>query len=68
MKSPRGFLDQLRYLIAHSGLTPYRIAKDCGIERASLSRFINGKGGLSMEHLDTLGKYLGWTVTAKGNK
>ena len=66
MKRQHSFLDQLRHSIATSGITPYRIAKDCGIERASLSRFINGKGGLSMENLDSLGKYLGWTVTAKG--
>jgi plasmid maintenance system antidote protein VapI len=65
MKSQRDFLDQLRYLITHSGITSYRIAKDCGIESASLSRFVNGKGGLSMENLDKLGKYLGLTITTK---
>ena len=67
MKKPRGFVAQLRYLVVNSDLTVYRIAKDCEIERASLSRFIHGKGWLSMEKMDALGKYLGWTVTAKGN-
>ena len=68
MKKPRGFLDQLRYLIVTSDVTVYRIAKDCGIERASLARFVRAERGLSMESLDALGKYFGWTVTAKGNK
>ena len=58
------FTEQIRHLIEASGQTCYRIGKETGIDTATLSRFMNGKGGLSMPNLDTLAEYLGWTVTA----
>jgi plasmid maintenance system antidote protein VapI len=61
----RTFSDQLRHLIVNSGETTYRISQATKIERATLSRFLNRKGGLSMPNLDKLGKYLGWTITGR---
>ncbi len=60
--------DQMRRLIRDSGQTCYQIAKDTGVSNAALSRFLSGERGLSSRALDTLGKHLGWTVTAKPTK
>jgi transcriptional regulator with XRE-family HTH domain len=57
--------EQMRRLILEADVTQYQIAKDTGIYRASLSRFVRGEHGLSQEHLDLLGKYLNWTITVK---
>ena len=60
--------DQMRRLIRDSGQTCYRIAKQTGISNATLSRYLSGERGLSSEAIDTLGKHLGWTVTARPTK
>lgn len=51
--------EQLLAIIADSGLSPYEIAKQSGVERSALSRFINGKGGLTVESLEKLSPVLG---------
>jgi transcriptional regulator with XRE-family HTH domain len=61
--------DQLRKAIDASGKSRYQIAKETGLDEATLSRFIHGKGGLSMEGLDAIGKSLGLRiVTDKPHK
>ena len=65
MAKKHTFTEQLRHLIETSGQTCYRIGKETGIDTATLSRFMNDKGGLSMPNLDALAEYLGWTITAK---
>ncbi|MBX7168588.1 MAG: hypothetical protein K1X74_19790 [Pirellulales bacterium] len=55
-------------MIRTSGRTGYRISKDTGIDAATLSRFMTGKGGLSPANLDTLGHYFGWVISAKAIK
>jgi transcriptional regulator with XRE-family HTH domain len=62
MPKHKRFSDQLRELIRESGQTPYKISQETGIERATLSRFLRDQAGLSTPNLDTLAKYLGWTV------
>jgi transcriptional regulator with XRE-family HTH domain len=57
------FSDRIRKLIDSSGVSRYRIAIETGIDHAVLSRFMNGKGGLSISSLDALADYLGWQVT-----
>ena len=64
-KKNKTFTEQIRHLIASSDQTCYRIGKETGIDLATISRFMNDKGGLSMPNLDTLAEYLGWTVTVK---
>jgi hypothetical protein len=54
--------DQLRQAIDDSGLTRYRISMETGIDQAVLSKFCLGQRGLSMESLDTLGKFLGLRI------
>lgn len=66
MARKRTFTEQLRHLIATSGQTCYSIAAATGIDKATLSRFMNAKGGLSGPNQDILAEHLGWTVAAKG--
>ena len=60
--------DQIRQAVVDSGVTRYRIAKDCKLDEGSLSRFVHGHCGLSLESLDRLGEYLGLTIKARKRK
>jgi len=46
--------DQLRRAIKRSGKSRYAISKETGITQATLSRFANGKAGLTMENVETV--------------
>lgn len=61
---PESFSNQIRKLIDSSEKSRYRIAIETGIDHAVLSRFMNGKGGLSMSSLDALAELLGWEIRA----
>ena len=50
---------EIRATVDASGLTRYRIAKELGIAESTMSRFMSGKGGLSMDYLDRLADLLG---------
>ena len=60
------FSDKLRQAINGCGKSRYQISMETGIDQATLSRFINGKGGLSMPVLDLLADYLGLNITMGG--
>jgi hypothetical protein len=53
--------DQLRrYMTEAAEVSSLRqVSRDAGIDVGTLSRFISGAGGLSVEGLDRLGKALG---------
>ena len=53
------FSDQLRRLVRESPVSRYQIAKDTGIAESTLSVFIRGERGLSIESIDKLYEYLG---------
>jgi transcriptional regulator with XRE-family HTH domain len=53
------FSDELRRAIEQSGLTQYAVGKETGIDHAQMSRFVNGKGGLSMEGIEAIYELLG---------
>lgn len=38
----------LRRAIRDSGMTPYRIATDADVDRAIMTRFVNGERGLTL--------------------
>ena len=42
-----------------------KMAAERNIDPATLSRFMHEKGGMSVEALDTLAEYLGWTIHAE---
>jgi transcriptional regulator with XRE-family HTH domain len=55
--------DQLRQAIDHSDKSRYQIAKETEMDEATLSRFMHGKGGLSMDGLDRIAECLGLNLT-----
>ena len=57
------FSDQIRAAVDASGLSRYRIAKEIAIGEATMSRFMTGKGGLSMASLDRLAELLKLNIT-----
>jgi hypothetical protein len=60
--------DQLRIAIETSGKSRYRIWKETGIAQAVLSRFMNGKGGLSVDGIDRLAVCLGLELIVHDTK
>lgn len=50
--------DQIRQAVDASGLSRYRICKELEIEQSSMSRFMAGRGGLSLENIDRLADLL----------
>ena len=55
--------DQLRKAIETADKTMGQIARESGIDIATISRFMHGKGGLSMEGLDAITECLGLDLT-----
>ncbi len=58
-EKPKTISEHIRAAIEGSDVSRYRIANDTGIAESTLSRFLSGERGLSMEAIDTLGEYLG---------
>jgi hypothetical protein len=46
-------------------LSRYRISKETGIAEATLSRFMVGRGGLSLQGIDAIGLLLGLEIKRK---
>ena len=57
--------DQIREAIDASEMSRYRICKKIGLSEAQMSRFMNGKAGLSLKTLDALANLLGIEVATK---
>ena len=55
--------DQVRQAIDASGMTWYRIRTTLGLAESTMSRFMSGKGGLSLEVLDALADLLNLNLT-----
>jgi hypothetical protein len=55
--------DQIRQAVDASGLSRYRICKTLDVAEATMSRFMNRQGGLSMAHLDALADLLDLDIT-----
>jgi transcriptional regulator with XRE-family HTH domain len=54
--------DQVRRAVDASGLSRYRISKEIGVAESTMSRFMSGQGGLSMENLDALAELIGLDI------
>ncbi len=65
MPKQLSFSDQLRLAIKDSGISCYKINQDVGVSQSILSRFMNGKAGLSTINVDRLCKYLGLELVSK---
>jgi hypothetical protein len=70
-RKKRGFHDQLRAAIKESGMSCYQIVKRTRIgernriHKAILSRFMNGKGGLSIESIAAIWDLLHLEISRK---
>jgi transcriptional regulator with XRE-family HTH domain len=60
--------DQVRRAVDASGLSRYRISKQLGVAESTMSRFMSGQGGLSMENLDALADLLDLNITTGKRK
>ena len=57
-KMPKTITEQLRFYIQESGISTYRLEREIGIHNSVLSRFLREERGMSLDAVDTLGKYL----------
>lgn len=60
--------DQIRAAIDASGMSRYRVCKLVGLAEATMSRFMTGKGGLSMAMLDRIADCLGLEIAPRANQ
>jgi plasmid maintenance system antidote protein VapI len=57
-KPPASLSDQLRELITAAASSTYELARDAGVDRSVLSRFLAGKRTITLETADRLAKVL----------
>jgi hypothetical protein len=50
--------DQLREILGSGPMTRYRLSKEAGVDQGQLSRFVLGKGQMTFNTLDRIGKVL----------
>ena len=55
---------RLRQAVEDCGVSRYEIAKQTGIDEATLSKFANRHRGLSMEAMDAVGVFLELTISS----
>ena len=60
--------EQLRAIIAASGMTAYALGKAAGVDVAVVSRFINGERDLRLATVDRLCSALGCRLVLPGKK
>jgi transcriptional regulator with XRE-family HTH domain len=63
-KPPASLSDQLRELITAAGPSAYELARDAGVDRSVLSRFLAGKRTITLETADRLAAVLKLRLTA----
>ncbi len=64
-KSADTLSKQLRWYVKNCGVSTYRLERETGIHNSALSRFIRGERGLSVESMDTLGRFLKLVLVCK---
>jgi hypothetical protein len=62
------FSDQLRQAVRESELTRYAISVRTGIDQGTLSRFIRGERGMSLDSVDRLMDCLGLEIRPRHRK
>lgn len=60
--------DELRDAIRRDGRSINRLAHECGVETASISRFLRGERELVSGNVDRLAAALGLTLTSTSTK
>jgi transcriptional regulator with XRE-family HTH domain len=56
------FSEQLKDAIRKSDMSRYRICQEIGLSQSTMSRFLNGKGWLSIQSIDQVGKLLNLVI------
>ncbi|TXT20012.1 MAG: hypothetical protein FD138_4292 [Planctomycetota bacterium] len=67
-KQTKLFSEQLREVVANCGIPPAEIARQTGIDKSTLSRFLSGERGLPMATLDALAEFLRLEIRLIGPK
>jgi transcriptional regulator with XRE-family HTH domain len=67
-KQANKLTEQLRAAVKNCGMTLGELTKATDIDKAALSRFLNGHRGVSMEAMDALGELLGLRIVANKTK
>jgi plasmid maintenance system antidote protein VapI len=60
--------DEIRVAVDSSGMSRYAVAKALGVAESTISRFMSGKGGLSMASIDRLAALLGLHIVVRKGK
>lgn len=63
MAKAKKLSEQVRDAILQADVSRYAIAKATGVSQPTLSRFVHGERGLSIDALDRIGLYLGLSIT-----
>lgn len=63
MATPAPLTDALRAAVRESGRPLLQVAREAGVERASLSRFVRGLNSLRLDVADKLAVYFGLTIS-----
>ena len=59
MSKPRNVIEQLRQTILDADVSRYRIAKDTGLDRSMLHRFVHTDAAMRMDSFSILCDYFG---------
>lgn len=59
---PKQFIDQLCSLMQEKQITAYHLAKECGIGRSGVSKWVHGHRMPSFENIVAVAQYLGCSV------
>jgi hypothetical protein len=62
------FSEQLRTAVRESEASRYQISKETGIDQATLSRFVAGTAGMSLDSVDRLMDALGLEIRPRKRK
>ena len=60
--------ERIRAEIERSDVSRYRLWQETGIAESTLSRFVSGERGLSMEALDALFEFFDLDVVSRGRR
>lgn len=60
--------DELRQAVERSGLSRYAIWQAVGIDQGSMSKFMAGERGLTLESIDKLAELLGLHIVAESER
>jgi transcriptional regulator with XRE-family HTH domain len=52
----------LRDILNREQVTAYRVCKDLDLDPAQMSRFLNGKGSISLRKFEKVAEYLGYDL------